>query len=251
MSKLNTYSALIIDDEVSSRKSLSLFLSKYCKKIEVLSMAENIIEAKEKIDALNPDIIFLDIEMPHGNAFDLLDQFSELPFQVIFVTAFSQYAVKAFNLSNASYILKPVDIEELINEVNKACTHIDHSTKWAHTAQLLESIKGKKLNKIVVPLIDGFQVVATNDVLYLEASDNFSMIHLVSGKKLLACRKLKFYEDNLTSSDFCRIHRSSIINIDHVVKYNKGKGGMVTLSSGKQLDVSLSRKSDFLDQFKY
>ena len=251
MDKNKTYTALIIDDEVSSRKSLSIFLEKYCKKIHLLGTAQNIIEAKKKIDSLNPDIIFLDIEMPHGNAFDLLDQYSELSFQVIFVTAFSQYAVKAFNLSNASYILKPVDIEELIEEVNKACFHVDQSTKWEHTAQLLESIKEKKLTKIVVPLIDGFQVVPSEDVLYLEASDNFSIIYLVSGKKLMACRKLKFYEDNLSSSGFCRIHRSSIINIDHVVKYNKGKGGMVTLSSGKQLDVSLSRKSDFLDQFKY
>lgn len=251
MDKHRTYSALIIDDEISSRKSLSIFLEKYCKKIRLLDTAENIIEAKTRIDDLNPDIIFLDIEMPHGNAFDLLDQYTELPFQVIFVTAFSKYAVKAFNLSNASYILKPVDIEELINEVNKACSHVDLSTKWEHTAQLLESLKEKKLTKIVVPLIDGFQVVPSEEVLYIEAADNFSMIYLVSGKKLMACRKLKFYEDNLSSSGFCRIHRSSIINVDHVVKYNKGKGGMVTLSSGKQLDVSLSRKNKFLEQFKY
>lgn len=251
MSKLKTYSALIIDDEMSSRKSLLIFLERYCKQIEVLSTAENIIEAKNKIDDLNPDIIFLDIEMPHGNAFDLLDQFSELPFQVIFVTAFSQYAVKAFNLSNASYILKPVDIEELIEEVNKACNQIEQSSKWAHTSQLLDSMKGKRLNKIVVPLIDGFEVVGIEDVLYLEASDNFSMIHLSTGKRLLACRKLKFYEDNLGSSGFCRIHRSSIINVDHVIKYNKGKGGFVTLSSGKQLDVSQSRKKEFLSQFDY
>lgn len=251
MSKLKVYSALIVDDELSSRRSLSIFLKKYCKQIDVLSTAENIIEAKQKIDDLNPNIIFLDIEMPHGNAFDLLDKYSELPFQVIFITAFSQYAVKAFNLSNASYLLKPVDIEELIAEVNKACRQIDESTKWVHTTELLNSIKSKSLGRIVIPLIDGFQVVSTQDVLYLEASDNFSVIHLSSGKKLLACRKLKFYEDNLTSSGFCRIHRSSIINIDHVVKYNKGKGGFVTLSSGKQLDVSQSRKKEFLEQFTY
>lgn len=251
MSKLKTYTALIVDDELSSRTSLSIFLHKYCKQIDVLSTAENIIEAKNKIDELKPDIVFLDIEMPHGNAFDLLDKYSELSFQVIFITAFSQYAVKAFNLSNASYLLKPVDIEELIEEVNNACRQIEQSTKWEHTTELLETMKSKTLGKIVIPLIDGFQVVAAKEVLYLEASDNFSVIHLSSGKKLLACRKLKFYEDNLTSSGFCRIHRSSIINIDHVVKYNKGKGGFVTLSSGKQLDVSQSRKKEFLNQFSY
>ncbi len=251
MDRTRMYTALIVDDELSSRKSLSIFLNKYCKQINVLSTAENIIEARDKIGQLDPDIVFLDIEMPYGNAFDLLDQFSELTFQVIFVTAFSHYAIKAFNLSNASYILKPVDIEELISEVSRACQKIDQSLDWDHTAQLLESIKDKKLSKVVVPLIDGFVVIDIEQILYLEAADNFSTFHLISGKKIMACRKLKFYEDNLSSSGFCRIHRSTIINIDHVKKYNKGKGGFVTLISGKQLDVSQSRKKNFLSQFSY
>jgi two-component system LytT family response regulator len=249
MSKGSKYTVLIVDDEASSRKSLSAFVNKYCKRLEIIGTAENILEAKEIIDNENPDLLLLDIEMPHGNAFDLLDLFEEIPFQVIFITAFSQYAIQAFNLSNASYLLKPVDIEELISAVNRTCDNLDQSIKWQHTAQLLEGIKEKQLTKIVIPLIDGFRVIETQDVIYIQAADNFSTLFLSNNQKEMACRNLKFYEENLSSSGFLRIHRSTLINIDHVRQYNKGSGGIVTMSNGKELDVAASRKRGFLKHF--
>lgn len=249
MTKATSYTVLIVDDEASSRKSLTAFVNKYCKRLRIIATAENIIEAKKIVDDQNPDILLLDIEMPHGNAFDLLDQYSELPFQVIFITAFSQYAIQAFNLSNASYLLKPVDIEELISAVDKTCNNLDHSIRWEHTAQLLEGLKEKQLTKIVIPLMDGFQVIQTQDVIFIEAADNFSTLYLASSQKVMACRNLKFYEENLSSSGFLRIHRSTLINIDHVRQYNKGSGGIVTMSNGKQLDVAASRKKGFLEHF--
>lgn len=243
------YTAILVDDEKASRVSLRSFIQSYCPQIELLGEAVNIEEAAYLIAEHDPEILFLDIEMPHGNGFDLLDKYQKPKFQVIFVTAFSHYAMKALKLAAAQYLLKPIDINELEQAVHQVCQNIDEEKKWEHTVLLLENIKSEKFKKIVIPLMTGFEVVDPDAVFYIEADDNFSIIHLKDRKPLMACRKLKFYEENLSEAGFYRVHRSTIVNLNHVVKYTKGKAAFVTLSNGKEVDISLSRKSGFVEKF--
>ncbi len=243
------YTCLILDDESSSRKIISSFVQKYCPQLEILGEAADILEGKKLIDKLHPDIVFLDIEMPHGSAFDLLDKYDTIPFHIIFISAYSQYAIKAFNLSSAKYLLKPIDIDELVKAVQSISDEIKNKDQSNLTQILMDNLKDKQLNKVIVPTTDGFKVVKTNQIIYIQADDNFSIMHLENGEKHMACRRLKFYEKNLNQVGFVRIHRSTVINVDKVKSYQKGRGGIVTMDNGKELDVSQSRKQGFLEQF--
>ncbi len=240
---------MILDDESSSRKIIFSFVSKYCPQLEIVGEASDIIEGQKLIKEKSPDIVFLDIEMPHGSAFDLLDVYDNIPFSIIFITAYSQYAIKAFNLSSAKYLLKPVDIDELVEAVESTCKQLDKNVQEDLTQILLDNLREKQLNKVIIPTMDGFEVIKTNQIVFIKANDNFSVLHLDNGEKFMACRKLKFYEQNLKQIGFIRIHRSTVINVDKVKAYQKGKGGFVTMENGTELDVSQSRKKEFLDQF--
>lgn len=249
---MNQIRAIIVDDEQDSRESLLNYISRYCPDVNVAASCANIQEAGAAIRKHAPELLFLDIEMPYGNAFDLLEQTDEISFEVIFITAFSQYAIQALNMSAAYYILKPVDIEELIQAVEKARKRIrEHEA--LNTAQILkENLSGLPARKqrVVLPLIDGFEVVEVSDILYCEANDNFTYFHLRNGQRPMICRKLKYYEKMLSELGFCRIHRSFLVNLDYVKRYIKGKGGSVILSNGQELQMANSRKNAFLEQFK-
>ncbi len=249
MKKIN---AIIVDDEQDSREILRNYTAKYTPKVKIVAECSNIQEAKKAIEEHEPHLVFLDIEMPYGNAFDLLEQFDDINFQVIFITAYSQYAVQAFNQSAVHYILKPMDIDELILAVDKAEERMRSEEQINHTQILLENMASKKSqnHKIALPLMDGFEVVKLTEVVYCEANDNFTCFHFVSGKKALICRKLKFYEDHLKEYGFYRVHRSHLINLDYVKRYVKGKGGTVVLENEVQIQVSNGRKQAFLDQFR-
>jgi len=197
-------------------------------------------------------LVFLDIEMPFGNGFDLIEKFQKIDFEIIFITAFSQYAIQAFNLSAVHYILKPIDIDELVIAVDKARENISNNTNLDQTKILLDNINSlnQDQKKVVLPMMDGFEVVRVGEILYCEAEDNFTCFHFTTGKKELICRNLKFYENALNNLGFCRIHRSTLINLQFVKKYIKGKGGSVILENEKELQVSNNRKKDFLDKFK-
>lgn len=238
---------LIVDDEKDSRESLHNYLGKYCPEVNVVQACANIQTAAEAIQAHHPQLVFLDIEMPYGNAFDLLDQLESLDFEIVFVTAYSQYAIPALNLSAAYYLLKPIDIDELIAAVAKVRAQLQQQDRLARAAVLREHLQGNH-RRLVLPLIDGFEVVEADDILYCEAADNFTRFYLDSGDKHLICRKLKFYEELLQAQGFCRIHRSTLINLSYVQRYVKGKGGTVILKNGKELSVAQSKKAAFLEQ---
>lgn len=241
---------IIVDDEQDSRETLRSYLKRYCPAVNLVAECENIQDAKRAINQHNPQLVFLDIEMPFGNAFDLLEQLGEVDFEVIFVTAFSQYAVQAFNLSAAHYLLKPVDIEELENAVIKVSERISEKYKTNHTQILLDNLKVLKNQnqKLVLPLIDGLEVVRISEILYCEAEDNFTNFYFTDGKKSMICRALKHYEGLLDEFGFCRVHRSSMVNLEYVKRYKKGKGGSVILENGKEIIVSNNRKSDLINR---
>jgi len=244
--------AIIVDDELDSRETLRRFTNKYCPQVKILDDCANIEEARNSILKHKPQLVFLDIEMPRGNAFDLLEQFGEIDFEIIFITAFSQYAVQAFALSAAHYLLKPLDIEELENAVNSVCDQIEKKQKVNRAQILLQNIGAihNQNRKLVLPMMEGLEVVRMSEILYCEAEDNFTIFYFTDGRKLMICRNLKFYESALDAFGFFRIHRSFIINLEYIKRYIKGKGGSVVMENSKEIQVANTKKSELIQRLR-
>lgn len=243
--------AIIVEDELASRETLASYLEKYCPEVELAGMADGVEAGLELIRSKSPDLVFLDIEMPFGNGFDLLDQVEVSNFDVIFITAFSDYALRAIQVSAAHYLLKPVSIDELTAAVQAVAESRQKQQELIHTRILIENIhlENRQLHKMVLPTLEGFEVIVIKDIIYCAAADNFTVFHLKDGEKKMICRSLKHYEELLTDFDFIRVHKSSLINKHYVQSYRKGKGGTVTLSNGDEISVSATRKKGFLDGF--
>jgi len=243
---------IIIDDEAPSRNALRHYLKKYCPDVEVVGEGDGIKTGLAAIEAHQPDLLFLDIEMPFGNGFDLLERLPEdHRIEVVFVTAYEQYALRALRLSAAHYLLKPVDIDDLIDAVERVKERVGLREQGRVTKTLLANLKEVRQEtptRLALPLIDGLEIVNPSEIRYCEAADNFTRFFLTDGRKLLICRKLKYYEALLRDVGFCRIHRSSVVNLAYVKRYHRGKGGSVTLDNGVELLVAAARKGDLLER---
>ncbi len=244
--------AIIVEDEPVSRETLRNYIGKYCKQVHIAGEAESVKTGLESIKRHKPDLIFLDVEMPYGNAFDLLDQVEERNFETIFVTAYDHYAMKALNFSASYYILKPIDIDELVKAVEMVAEKKETKEHALRTNILIDNIRieNKQLQKIILPLLDGFEVVTVKDILHCKANDNFTEFFFVDGSKQLICRTLKFYDELLSDLDFIRVHKSHLVNLQYIKRYKKGKGGQVILTDNTAVDVSPSRKGELLQKFK-
>ncbi len=243
--KLN---AILVEDEKLSRDILSNYLQKYCPNINLVGQAENIKEGLKLIENNDLDLVFLDVEMPYGNAFDLLDQVEDRSFETIFVTAYNNYAIDALNAHASYYLMKPIEIDELIKAVNYV-----ESVKLKENAlqeKILVPITTGVQGKITIPQQDGFEILETKDIMFCKADDNYTEIYLNTNKKKVVSKTLKYFDEILADSGFARIHKSYLVNINEITKYVKGKGGSVILSNGKELSVSASRKADLLAYFK-
>jgi two-component system LytT family response regulator len=238
--------AIIVEDEANSREILSNYIAKYCPSVNLVGEAASIDEAKKIIEKNDLDLVFLDVEMPFGTGFDLLEQLPDRSFETVFVTAYNQYAIDALNSHAAYYLMKPINIDELIKAV-------DYVTEIRTKEDALEdrvlTPKLKKVDgKITLPQQDGFQILNVADILYCKADDNYTEIYL-ENKKILVSKTLKYFEEALSKFTFARIHKSYLVNVNEVVKYRKGKGGSVVVSNGKELLVSASKKKDLLAYF--
>jgi two-component system, LytTR family, response regulator len=243
--------AVIIDDEEDSRKILASYLAKYCAYVEVCGFGESVATGKEAIQKHNPDVVFLDIEMPYGNGFDLLDSIKDITFETVFVTAFDHYAIQALNQSASYYLLKPISIDELIHAVDKIRKEHSETNNTQHSKVLLDNIRTPVNQKIMLPTMEGFEIVTINTILYCEAADNFTRFYLDGvATPLLICKTLKYFEEILKEHRFLRIHRSYLINPDYVIRYTKGKGGSVTMKNNKELEMSAEKKQQFLGMFE-
>ena len=239
--------AVIVEDEAQSRTILSNYLQKYCSQVSILGEATTVKEGIELIIKKQPDLVFLDVEMPFGNAFDLLEKMPERNFEIVFVTAYEQYALEALNNHAAYYLMKPIDIDELI----KAVAYVGEIKEKERKLEKLVLKAGipKVSGKITIPQLDGFQVLDVADIIYCKADDNYTEIYLENRKRLVS-KTLKYFESALEAFPFVRIHKSYLVNINAVVKYRKGKGGSVVLTNGKELSVSASRKRQLLSFFE-
>lgn len=241
--------AILVDDEAIARKVLRNYLEKYCPQVTILGEAENIKQAVPLIQEKQPQLVFLDVEMPFGNAFDVLEATKDCTFETIFITAFSEYSLKALNMSAAYYILKPIDIQELITAVDKVTESIEQKERFNRNEILLENLKQvPERQQLMLPTQSGFDVVKLNEIIRIQADGNFSLVFLKNGEKKMVCRFLKHFEDIL-GTPFLRVHRSHIINLNFVKSYTKGNGGFLTMQDDMEIEVSNSYKKRVLEAF--
>jgi len=238
---------VLIDDEIGSLKMLQKLLQKYCPQISVIGTADGVDTGAELIRACQPDLVFLDIEMIKGNAFDLLNRLQPVTFRVIFVTAFDNHAIRAIKYSAVDYLLKPVNIGELCAAVGKLSGKLGEKHFLDRVTTLLGHMRGGKLDdqKMAIPTKDGYLFFNFRDIIRLEAKAACTLFHLTNGEQVLAKGVIKEFEDLLPEALFYRIHNSHIINLTKVKKYQPGRGGRVTMEDDRLLEVASRRREDF------
>jgi two-component system LytT family response regulator len=243
--------AIIADDEIKSRQTLSAILSKYYPGVTIIGEAGNAEEAYDLLTRLQPQLLFLDISMPHEDGFELLKRFDHIPFEIIFITAYEQYAIKAIKTCALDYLLKPLDIDEVIAAIDKAKKNIAQKQGNTAIAQLLHNLNTPKTghNKLAVPTKSGFDFITLEEIVRMEAESNYTVIFLTGGRKIVSTRNLKEYEDTLPADHFFRSHHSHIINLAHIATYHKGEGGYVKMNDGSTVDISKRKKKEFLALF--
>lgn len=252
MNKLKT---LIVDDEKNARNVLQNFIQSYCPSLDIVDAVKNTAEAKEVLEAHEIDLMFLDIEMPHQNGIDFLNEMHQsqqlLPY-VIFVTAYNEHAIQALKLNALDYLLKPVDIEELITAVNKAGMEQQQKLQQENTIHLLEniSIQEQQKKKITLPHLNGFDVVPISEIIMLKADNNYTEVYIKGQKPAILSKTLKHFEDILEKVGFFRVHKSYLVNLNHIEGYQNGKGGQLNLSEGLYCELAPSKKKSFLLQFQ-
>jgi two-component system LytT family response regulator len=243
--------AILIDDEVHCLDTLSILITDYCPEVQIMERCMSGKQGLNAIEKHQPALVFLDIEMPAMNGFELLEQFKEIPFAVVFTTSYDQYAIKAIRFSALDYLLKPIDPKELIVAVHKVQTQ-KHLPSPEQFEMLMNQVKHKEngFNKIAVPTTEGFELIPAEQVVRCEADDNYTHLFLKDKKKITACRTLKEMEEQLLDfSSFLRVHHSYLVNLNEVSKYVRGEGGYLVMSDGTTVNVSRSRKDALLKYF--
>jgi two-component system, LytTR family, response regulator len=238
--------AIIIDDEKKGREILQTLINEYCKNVEVIAMAENADDGYTLIQQHRPDVIFLDIEMPNGNGFYLLEKFEEISFQVIFTTAYDHYAIKAIKYHALDYLLKPIDIDEL----KEAVAHVEKTIQSTpEKNRLTEFIAERKLSltsRIALPVKEGIIYLMVADIIRVESDGSYSTFYTSDGKKYMVSKNLKEYEDVLPVKEFFRSHKSHLINIKKVKKFLRTDGFFVEMEDGSMVEISRRKKDEFL-----
>jgi len=244
-------SCIIIDDEAKNIKLLQKMLELHCPEVKIMVTETDAKNGLQLINEVQPQLVFLDIEMPHLNGFDLLKKLEPVNFEVIFVTAFSHYAVEAFEHRVTGYITKPVNTDKLIAAVNTAAKRIEAKNINKNLFSLLEqSTQKAEPEKIPLSTSNGLIFVKLSDIMYCESSGNYTNFYLFDDKKIMVSRQLGEYEKLLPDTNFIRIHDKYIINLTYIKEYIKGSGGDVVLENGKELPVATRRKEEFLSRFE-
>ena len=245
--------AVIIDDETRNIKLMKNILSKFCPQVHLIGDANNGQTGQELIRQKKPELVFLDIEMPYGNGFDLLNALMPINFEVIFVTAFDKYVLQALKYSALDYLLKPINIDELKGAVQNAELRIQKNSVNQQLSNLLDNFKKQEsgLKKIAVPTSGGFDFILIDDIIRCEALGAYTKIHINDSKKIVVSKPLKDYETILPEDIFFRIHNSHLINLNYIKKYNRGRGGIVELDDGSIIEVAIRRKDEFLKRFGF
>lgn len=239
--------AIIIDDEPAVRNTIAAIIRTSFPEIEVIATAGSVAEGCDTLLRHQPDILFLDVEMPDGTGFDLLTKISPVTFRVIFVTGHQEYALQAIKVSAIDYILKPVDQDDLVAAIRKARTVISHEEEQMKLAALADNMQGKKvLKRIILKSADALQLVAVSDIIRAEADSNYTHFRLSGGKHVIVSRTIKEFEGMLAGSAIIRVHQSHLVNLNHVDKFIKRDGGYLQLKDGSSIPVSPNLKKQVL-----
>ena len=239
--------AIIIDDETNSRNALRQKITKHCNNVMIIADCENGEEGIEKIETQKPDIIFLDIEMPHTNGFELLEKLPEINFELIFTTSYDQYAIKAIRFSALDYLLKPISIKELQHAVERL-----NKLRENHTREKMDILKSslsdKKTqdDKIAISTTEGLEFIPIKNILHIESNSNYSKIYFHDNRTLTVTKLLKDFEDMLVPYNFYRVHNSHLINLNYIQKYLRGNGGRIIMQDGTEIEVARRKKEEFL-----
>jgi two-component system, LytTR family, response regulator len=243
--------SIIIDDELHCLETLSFLLKEYCPDVEIAERCRSGKSALEAIEKIKPDLIFLDVEMPGMNGFEMLEKLAEIFFGIIFTTSYDQYAIKAFRFSALDYLLKPINPKELLAAVQKF-----RKRKFLPSAEQFHMLYSKIQNreagftKIAIPTAEGFELVFADQIISCEADNNYTHLNLKKGRRIIACRTLKDIEEQLQLfPSFLRVHQSYIANLNEVSKYMRGEGGYLIMSDGSAVNVSRNRKEALLKLF--
>lgn len=241
--------ALLVDDEKHALVTLSHYLKSYSE-IEILETIQDSRLAKERIDVLKPDLIFLDIEMPFINGFDLLQLFDSYPFKVVFTTAYDQYAIKALKLNALDYLLKPIEIEEL-DEAIKKYHQKEIETSQEQISNLAQFTMTQMADTLALSTLKGLIFIKMDEIMYLSASNAYTFVVMKDGEKHLVSKSLAVFEDVLQDNDlFFRSHKSSIVNLKYIKQYIRGEGGELIMQDNANLVLSRAKKQEFLNLFK-
>lgn len=242
----------LIDDQENSRNALKNLLVKYCPEIQIVGEADGVKSGLSLIENVHPDLVFLDVQMTDGTGFSLLEQIKEYSFKVIFTTAFDHYAVQAIRFSALDYLLKPVDPDELVTAVSRfKDVRINLNSKLNFEA-LLENVKKTNApsKKIVLSTVDKVHVLKVEDLVRCESLENYTQFSLINNTRIVVAKTLKEYEELLTEYYFMRVHKSHLVNLNHVINYIKGDGGYLTMSDGKQVPVSDRKKDELFERLQ-
>jgi two-component system LytT family response regulator len=239
--------AIIVDDELDCCETIAALLNSYCPDIEVTGVYHNGLEALRAILQLQPDLVFLDVEMPKMNGFEMLEQLPQVNFDIIFTTSYDQYALKAIRFSAIDYLLKPIDREELQKAVQKVIQR-SQRTIAKQVEILMQKLHhpAKSIGKIALPTMEGLQMIPIDSIISCESDSNYTVLLLKNRKKLVVSTTLKEIEEVLEDHSFARVHRSYLVNLNEVEKYVKGEGGYLIMSDGSMIDVSRNKKEDLL-----
>lgn len=242
--------AIIVDDEQHCIDALKTMLQKKCPEVTVLAGVNSVQDAKQVIDELHPDLVFLDVEMPHQNGFELLKLYDKVNFDVIFTTAYEQYALKAIKFNALDYLLKPFSVQDLQEALRKFHERRINKTDngMAPLEVFLQNMKTiqQTNKKIALPTINGLVFMPVQNIVRCESTGNYTRIFFTDRKQLLVSKPLKEFEELLTDVDFFRVHNSHLINLQQMESYIQGEGGFALMSDGTQVEVSRRRKAEFL-----
>jgi two-component system LytT family response regulator len=242
--------AIIIDDELYCCETIATFLEGI-NDIQIMAQCSNGIEGIEAIQKHKPDVVFLDVEMPKMNGFEMLQKLPSIQFEIIFTTSYDQYALKAIQLSAIDYLLKPIDEDELLHAIEKVRRRSNNPL-----SQQLEILMQRlaepisKISKIALPTMDGLEMASIDSIIYCESDSNYTIVHLKNATKIVVSKTLKEVDELLVDYSFVRVHRSYLVNINEVEKYKKGDGGYLILSNGSSVDVSKNRKELLLSKLQ-
>jgi two-component system LytT family response regulator len=250
-SSISVLRTIIIDDEAHQRLTIEKMVKYYCPAVEIVAQAAGVKSGVEAIRKYKPDLILLDIKMDDGTGFDLLEQIQPIDFKVIFITAYDQYAVKAFKFSALDYLLKPLDPDELVLAVEKALKTVqkDFLTQLENLRDHL-SLENKSHKKIIIKTFDNIHLVPVDEILYCESDGSYTTVHILNQEKIIVSAYLKDYEEMLSDSGFFRVHKSYLINLGFIRRFEKAEGGYIILEGDVKIPVASRKREQLMEMFE-